>query len=448
MSLKELLVCTFAGCTNGIYKDARLMPCGARTCAEHVEQMLITFDEQTMIKCCFCAKIHLVPRDEDGFPRDVFVPHLLSMDHGKAHQQAKQMLDAVTSELTHLSSTSSSSSSSLDLVLDYFRRVEADVQLEREAKQTELNAHYDGLVEHIHACKTKCIESLPTTTSQQIESDIGQLVQQQASAMRSELTKSEFEFDLRIANGDKAKWKHIQRECQSVRERIAALAADLEEKLIGEQAIVFEPASASATSSSSSVKSLCSRIRSNAVQSTASVDSTILASHELRRDFLRVCKFKNNFKLLYRASRDGFLAKTFHWRCDNKDKTVTIIKTKSGCVFGGYADAVWHRCSGNKNDPHAFIFSLVSPSLQRRALHIPVKANGEDALFGNSVNGPSFSLDIVVADRSNENCKSYSNLGYAYNFGALDDYGSDYALNFLAGSFHFQTEEIEVFQLI
>jgi hypothetical protein len=39
--------------------------------------------------------------------------------------------------------------------------------------------------------------------------------------------------------------------------------------------------------------------------------------------------------LLYRASRDGYNAVNFHAKCDNRGKTVTIIKTKKNYVFGG-----------------------------------------------------------------------------------------------------------------
>ena len=43
------------------------------------------------------------------------------------------------------------------------------------------------------------------------------------------------------------------------------------------------------------------------------------------------------FKLLYRGSRDGFSAGSFHEKCDNKGPTVTIVLANN-CVFGGYTD--------------------------------------------------------------------------------------------------------------
>ena len=44
--------------------------------------------------------------------------------------------------------------------------------------------------------------------------------------------------------------------------------------------------------------------------------------------------------LCYRASIHGWAASTFHFRCDFKPETVTIIKVGQ-YVFGGYSDLAW-----------------------------------------------------------------------------------------------------------
>ena len=46
------------------------------------------------------------------------------------------------------------------------------------------------------------------------------------------------------------------------------------------------------------------------------------------------------WRLLFRASRDGFAAETFHTKCDNKGPTVTIVKSGSN-IFGGFTDVSW-----------------------------------------------------------------------------------------------------------
>jgi hypothetical protein len=51
-------------------------------------------------------------------------------------------------------------------------------------------------------------------------------------------------------------------------------------------------------------------------------------------------------KLIYRASRDGFADSSFHSKCDYISNTVTIIKTTSNSVFGGYTSASWSSNEG------------------------------------------------------------------------------------------------------
>ncbi len=44
-------------------------------------------------------------------------------------------------------------------------------------------------------------------------------------------------------------------------------------------------------------------------------------------------------KLLYRGSRDGWMAKDFHSRCDRKGPTITFFKIKNGDCIGGFTSA-------------------------------------------------------------------------------------------------------------
>ena len=47
-----------------------------------------------------------------------------------------------------------------------------------------------------------------------------------------------------------------------------------------------------------------------------------------------------NWRLLYRASRDGFKAESFHLKCDYKGPTVTVVKS-GNFIFGGFTEAAW-----------------------------------------------------------------------------------------------------------
>ena len=46
------------------------------------------------------------------------------------------------------------------------------------------------------------------------------------------------------------------------------------------------------------------------------------------------------WRLLFRASRDGFSASAFHLKCDNKGPTVTVVKSGAN-IFGGFTETPW-----------------------------------------------------------------------------------------------------------
>ena len=74
-------------------------------------------------------------------------------------------------------------------------------------------------------------------------------------------------------------------------------------------------------------------------------ESTIVTNlnhRNLLKGWLPISVFSNgDVVLLYRASRDGSLASTFHSRCDDKGPTVVVIKVGSN-IFGGYTDQSWN----------------------------------------------------------------------------------------------------------
>ena len=62
----------------------------------------------------------------------------------------------------------------------------------------------------------------------------------------------------------------------------------------------------------------------------------------MKKNLKTLCNFINkSFKLIYRASRDGFSANSFHLKCDNRSKTLTVIKSNNNNIFGGYSDLAW-----------------------------------------------------------------------------------------------------------
>ncbi len=120
------------------------------------------------------------------------------------------------------------------------------------------------------------------------------------------------------------------------------------------------------------------------------------------------------FSLLYRGSRDGFDATSFHRMCDGKAATVTVIRSSKGNVFGGYAELHWDSGSGWTNDLKAFIFSLRGPSTQAgKPIRLFPTANPGQALYRNAGYGPTFGpghdLHVANAMTSTANTLSMPN---------------------------------------
>ncbi len=163
---------------------------------------------------------------------------------------------------------------------------------------------------------------------------------------------------------------------------------------------------------------------------------------------MKLCEFENEtkFELVYRASRDGFSASSFHSKCNSIPKSLTIIKTTNNYVFGGYTEAAWYSNGQYTSNDNTFIFSLINKN------NAPIKIKctyPPYAIYNNPSYGPSFGggHDLYISDSSNINTSSYSNLGSSYCH-PLYASGSIDAQSFLAGSYNFQTVEIEVFKKI
>ena len=183
------------------------------------------------------------------------------------------------------------------------------------------------------------------------------------------------------------------------------------------------------------------------------MDSVIIESDK-KEDFLDLCGFNidDKWRLLYRATQNGFQGAQFHACCDNIAKTLIIIKTSNGYIFGGFTNALWrdqykgygiHQGYNKlRQDNNAFIFSSKNPT--NSPLKIPV-SEPTQAILCDYNSGPCFgNYDIYICNLSNSSIGSYSNLGCSY---VHPDYeaGTADSKNFLAGYYNFKVDEIEVF---
>lgn len=109
-----------------------------------------------------------------------------------------------------------------------------------------------------------------------------------------------------------------------------------------------------------------------------------------RRDKKQISQWIGNdsqFELLYKISRDGGSAETFHELCDNKGPTVTMFYNTDNNVYGGYLADSWESTGNWCTDQRAFLFKLYSAGNWK-----PVKFPYviKETHFKNKTHGPWF----------------------------------------------------------
>jgi len=174
------------------------------------------------------------------------------------------------------------------------------------------------------------------------------------------------------------------------------------------------------------------------------IDSKILTDKEktvLMTKIIPKTLQHKKFKLLFRASKDGFQAYQFHQKCDNKGATLVVVESTLNHVFGGYASCSWSSTQNNYGvDQNAFLFLVRSSKGTKPASW--KASNVSQAVYSYSSYGPTFGggHDMYLCDSCNQSNGSYSNLGTSYS--APKD------TTLLAGAYNFTVKEYEVFQVV
>ncbi len=116
----------------------------------------------------------------------------------------------------------------------------------------------------------------------------------------------------------------------------------------------------------------------------------------------------------------GFGSSHFRSRC-SVNNTITIIKTNSNSVFGGYVSIAWGwQTNNNGGDFNSFLFSIRRNGTE----DIRTFKNGGSQdrsstynINNNPMYGPSFGFqanDLKIVSYSNRFASSTSNLGYTF----------------------------------
>ncbi|KAJ6229844.1 hypothetical protein M0813_07432 [Anaeramoeba flamelloides] len=167
----------------------------------------------------------------------------------------------------------------------------------------------------------------------------------------------------------------------------------------------------------------------------------------------------SNLKRRFNSKTDGWEPQTFHQKCDNKGKSIVLIKLNNNSLFGGFAAIDWDSTTDNYKQSEgnkSFLFSLISLDTKfKEPLKMDIYPYKKNEIYCDPKYGPTFGdgWDLILGYGSlynnynmNNNLWTYSNLGGSYKPPFRYPNGSDQARDFLAGSSNYwDIYQLEIF---
>ncbi|KAJ5069679.1 pep-cterm sorting domain-containing protein [Anaeramoeba ignava] len=188
-------------------------------------------------------------------------------------------------------------------------------------------------------------------------------------------------------------------------------------------------------------------------------DSIIIQEKE---DFSKLRKWINDDKFFskmkkgYSTKKEGFDSQKWHSICDNKGKTLVIMKTTNGFIFGGFTEvgfttdkSKWREedidyQNGYIRDSKSFIFSIRNARNELAQKFMIKKDQEQNSLYYFLKNGPSFGGSDIRLNSDLRN--GYTNFGYSYNLPKGIEFKTNEAKSYLVGSYSsWKIEELETY---
>lgn len=107
--------------------------------------------------------------------------------------------------------------------------------------------------------------------------------------------------------------------------------------------------------------------------------------------------------VVFRASRDGWEGSNFHKRADEFQKSILIVKSTQGCIFGGFNPYGWKSLYVSTPLQNPFLFSLQNENRNQ----IPVRnhkvrqdINQAITQHNNFESGPRLTDQFIITNRN------------------------------------------------
>jgi hypothetical protein len=412
------------------FGEPRVLPCGEFICSICLVQLIEQQSETSSakLKCCYCSKEHAVP--EEGFPISKQLEKLLAKEPNKIYrgemvENFKKLLKSIQIEIKNLDDVLNGG---IEKIKDRCSILKYQIQMKAESLVCRINQLSDEMQHEVDEYEIECIESFEK--NKEIKEKVKKTISEgKLSYETSNKYLAQFEIN-------EQEVKRLMEKSRQTLYNCKILKRDLREAMFPKKYYEFEE------NDNPIVSSSIGWIR----QKASFLDSAILDDKQ-RTDLIELCDFDDSSKwsLLYRASRDGRTARAFHFNCDNKAKTLTIVKSTEGDIFGAYTEQAWDSSNQSKLDPNAFIFNFINPSSKPDLLWQWESAKDIKAIFCHSNNGPTFiSTDKDKPDLhiSFDNDESESYLSWYF---PSDVVKKSY---YLTSKINFEFAELEVFEYI
>ena len=402
MNYKEDLTCK--NC-NIILNEPISLPCGCWICNHHVPHECAK--RKKTIKCVSCNKYYYIPKD--GYRINKTAKKLLEQEMFLS-QEEKQFKESLQLELNDLQRQ-------LEALKTNANERSNEIRIKIETRNSQLKQQIDNISNQMITTLNETEENiLFEINHSQLETHFKKVLNDNQQSPFNLIKLNELKDSMHSTLTEK--FQLLSNQLKSI--DFEPNKIDLDTKLFGKLEMMNE------------------RI----------ISPKILSSHQ-SLELMDLCEFglDDKFKLIYAASGDEFSSRDFHAKCDNRSKTLIVIKSEPfGYIFGGYTEATWDSPHGKqwKSDPNAFLFSLTNRDNR------PCKMKSIDeshSIYCNPYCGPTFGQghDIWITDNqinTNGNC---SNLGLTYRHPQYEHNSSD-VKTFLAGKVWFKFNVIEIYQ--
>jgi hypothetical protein len=424
MSLKVDLTCSYC---SKILKDLVELPCQDLICKEHLKEKEVI--QKNKIKCRECKKEFQIKSNE--FKSIKVIQKQIDNQIYLSDEEIalKQKIEESIKVFYEIYEEFASSRTKLDLVChNHFQEVRREIDLHREKLKEKIDCIYMEMIEKIKEDEALYLRSLNEKLDNSLKSF-------EIKSLHEDLREIEEKF--RDPNLLFESIEETQIKKQTALKTLQSYQNECtKEESYLKSSYKFKPFVRFNQKLFGQLHSISGEYR---------FKSEILTCQQ-PFELIKLCEFTqmDKFKLLYRASKDGFGSKDFHSKCDGKANTLTILKA-NGFIFGGFTTATWDSSGKYKTDPNAFLFSLTNKDNKPCKMKID-SSQHEYAILCKNEYGPIFGFnDVCILNNSNIIKNSFSYLGHTYKHTQYAARTNE-AKSFLAETFEFQLDEIEVYQ--